>query len=138
MNMINKGNDNNAILEDIMINSIIGINKTKLIRDFLHTNNITPFEVLDLILSCELVYLLQDDENNEIKDEVLVSLESEIKDLDTIIHEFTSNDNEKLSALLMCVRNFQLPMIMSNNKQQIYIFMKQLRDDVMKELKGEF
>jgi len=129
--------EENAILEDIMLNSITGINKTKLIKEFLHTNNITPFEVLDLILSCELIYLLQDD-NNEITDETLKQLEIDVKDLDTMVHEFTSNDNEKLSALLMCVRNFQLPMIMNNNKQQVYMFMKQLRDDVMKELKGEF
>jgi len=130
--------EENAILEDIMLNSITGINKTKLIKEFLHTNNITPFEVLDLILSCELIYLLQDDDTNEITDVTLKQLEVDVKDLDTIVHEFTSNDNEKLSALLMCVRNFQLPMIMNNNKQQVYMFMKQLRDDVMKELKGEF
>ena len=129
--------EENAILEDIMLNSITGINKTKLIKEFIHTNNITPFEVLDLILSCELIYLLQDD-NNEITDETLKQLEIDVKDLDTMVHEFTSNDNEKLSALLMCIRNFQLPMIMNNNKQQVYKFMKQLRDDVMKEMKGEF
>ena len=130
--------EENAILEDIMLNSITGINKTKLIKEFLHTNNITPFEVLDLILSCELIYLLQDDNTNEITDESLKQLEVDVKDLDNMIHEFTSNDNEKLSALLMCIRNFQLPMIMNNNKQQVYMFMKQLRDDVQKKLKGEF
>ena len=130
--------EENAILEDIMLNSITGINKTKLIKEFIHTNNITPFEVLDLILSCELVYLLQDDNTNEITDEKLKQLEIDVKDLDNMVHEFTSNDNEKLSALLMCIRNFQLPMIMNNNKQQVYKFMKQLRDDVMKEMKGEF
>ena len=130
--------EENAILEDIMLNSITGINKTKLIKEFIHTNNITPFEVLDLILSCELVYLLQDDNTNEITDEKLKQLEIDVKDLDNMVHEFTSNDNEKLSALLMCIRNFQLPMIMNNNKQQVYKFMKQLRDDVMKEMKGKF
>jgi len=116
--------EENAILEDIMLNSITGINKTKLIKEFIHTNNITPFEVLDLILSCELVYLLQDDNTNEITDEKLKQLEIDVKDLDNMVHEFTSNDNEKLSALLMCIRNFQLPMIMNNNKQQVYKFMK--------------